>query len=124
MPKWLLKEGKKKWKDLCRQLVTLGVVTRVDGTLLARYCQAWARWVAAEDFMTEHGTVVVVRGDDGQVETSKPVPQFAIATKLAELMKSMEAELGIGASARTRIKVDAPAAAGGLAAFASQKRNA
>lgn len=36
-------------------LQSMGVLTRIDGAALARYCQYWARWKKAELFIQKHG---------------------------------------------------------------------
>ena len=57
-PKWLEPEAKKEWRRLSKQLEAIGVLTEVDQAAFASYCQAYARWKEAEEFMTQHGTIV------------------------------------------------------------------
>ena len=54
-PSWLLPEAKKEWKRLAASLEAMGVLTMADLTAFAGYCQAYARWREAEDFITQHG---------------------------------------------------------------------
>jgi transposase len=41
-PRWLDKQAKAAWKQLAPQLDRMGVLAKVDGNALARYCQLWA----------------------------------------------------------------------------------
>jgi P27 family predicted phage terminase small subunit len=41
MPAWLGKVAKAKWRALIPQLEQLGILTAVDGDVLAAYCLAW-----------------------------------------------------------------------------------
>lgn len=48
-PRHLVGEAKKEWRRISRELITLNLLTEVDRAALAAYCQAWARWVYAEE---------------------------------------------------------------------------
>ena len=48
---WLLPEAKKEWKRLASSLEAMGVLTMADLTAFAGYCQAYARWKEAEEFI-------------------------------------------------------------------------
>ena len=56
-PSWLAPEAKKEWKRMSKTLETIGVLTQVDMTAFAGYCQAYARWKEAEEFLSKHGTI-------------------------------------------------------------------
>ena len=56
-PKWLRKEGKALWKEIVPQLAAMGVLARCDRNAIARYCQTFAKWREAEEFLKEHGAV-------------------------------------------------------------------
>ena len=57
-PKWLEPEAKKEWRRLAKQMEAIGILTEVDMAAFAGYCQAYARWKEAEEFITQHGTIV------------------------------------------------------------------
>ena len=57
-PKWLEAEAKKEWRRLSKKMEMMGVLTEVDMAAFAGYCQAYARWKEAEEFITQHGTIV------------------------------------------------------------------
>ena len=54
-PTWLEPEAKKEWKRLAPSLEAMGVLTQADLTAFAGYCQAYARWKEAEEFISQHG---------------------------------------------------------------------
>ncbi len=107
-PDWLDDEAKSAWDDVAPLLEAMGVLTRIDGNALARYCRLWSRWRKAEAFIQEKGEMYPLRGDDGQVKYFQQWPQVAIANKLAQQLTRLEAEFGMTPSARARPQV-APA---------------
>ena len=97
-PLWLEVEAKKEWRRTARQLEELGILTEVDMAAFAGYCQAYARWKEAEEFITQHGTMI--RTPNGYLQQ---VPQVSIAqTNLKRMLKFCE-QFGLTPSARSRI---------------------
>jgi phage terminase small subunit len=50
-------EAQAEWNRITPDLHTLGLVARVDRAALAAYCQAWSRWVKAEEMLNSTGGV-------------------------------------------------------------------
>jgi phage terminase small subunit len=73
-PSWLEPEAKKEWKRMAKTLETIGVLTQVDKAAFAGYCQAYARWKEAEEFLSKHGTIF--KTPSGYIQQ---VPQVSIA---------------------------------------------
>ena len=105
-PRWLDKEAKAAWRWLVPQLKNMGVLTRIDGHALTNYCQTWARWRAAEEFLQKHGNVIPFKDNSGRVKSLQPVPQVGIARTLLHDLRRYQQEFGMTPSARTRIMVD------------------
>ncbi len=105
-PSWLLPEAKRKWRSLVPQLRVLGVATKVDGDALAQYCQVWARWKDAEEFIAKHGPVISIRDEAGNIKYLAQVPQVSIAQHLLTIMRNLQREFGMTASARSQIHVE------------------
>ena len=97
-PDWLLPEAKKEWKRLAPSLEALGVLTLVDLTAFEGYCQAYARWKEAEEFITQHGAMV--RTPNGYLQQ---VPQVSIAQTNMKIMLRFCEQFGLTPSARSRI---------------------
>jgi P27 family predicted phage terminase small subunit len=100
-PSWLEPEAKKEWKRMAKTLEAIGVLTQVDKAAFAGYCQAYARWKEAEEFLSKHGTIF--KTPSGYIQQ---VPQVAIARNYLQIMKDFCSEFGLTPAARTRIKVD------------------
>jgi P27 family predicted phage terminase small subunit len=102
-PSWLEDEAKKEWKRTAKQLEHLGILTEVDMAAFAGYCQAYARWKEAEEFITKHGTIVKTPSGYWQ-----QVPQVSIAQTYLKIMNKCCEQFGLTPSARSRIIADKP----------------
>ena len=97
-PDWLLPEAKKEWKRLAPALEAMGVLTMADQTAFEGYCQAYARWKEAEEFITQHGSIF--KTPSGYVQQ---VPQVSIAQQNLRIMQSFCSEFGLTPATRSRI---------------------
>ena len=97
-PKWLEPEAKKEWRRLAKSLEQMGVLTEADMASFASYCQAYARWKEAEEFITQHGTIVKTPSGYWQ-----QVPQVSIAQTYNKIMTKLAEQFGLTPSARSRI---------------------
>ena len=97
-PKWLEPEAKKEWRRLAKQMEAIGILTEVDMAAFAGYCQAYARWKEAEEFITQHGTIVKTPSGYWQ-----QVPQVSIAQQNLKIMQSFCSEFGLTPATRARI---------------------
>lgn len=100
-PSWLEPEAKKEWRRMSKRLEELGVLTQVDAAAFAGYCQAYARWKEAEEFLSKHGTIF--KTPSGYIQQ---VPQVSIAQTYLKIMKDFCSEFGLTPSSRSRIVVD------------------
>jgi P27 family predicted phage terminase small subunit len=91
------------WRRIAKALQRAGVLTTFDRAALAAYCQAWGRWVEAEERLRE--TPPLVKTPSGYVQQS---PWLTIAHKQLELMGRYMVELGLTPAARSRVMSDAP----------------
>ena len=101
-PKWLEDEAKKEWKRLAKKMEQLGVLTEVDMAAFAGYCQAYARWKAAEEFISKHGAIVKTPSGYWQ-----QVPQVSIAQQYLKDMQKLAEQFGLTPASRSRIIADA-----------------
>ena len=97
-PKWLEPEAKKEWRRLAKQMEQIGILTQVDMAAFAGYCQAYARWKEAEEFITQHGTIV--RTPSGYWQQ---VPQVSIAQTYLKIMNRFAEQFGLTPASRSRI---------------------
>ena len=97
-PNWLEAEAKKEWRRMAKQLEQLGLLTEIDMAAFAGYCQAYARWKEAEEFISQHGTIVKTPSGYWQ-----QVPQVSIAQTYLKIMNKFCEQFGLSPSARSRI---------------------
>jgi P27 family predicted phage terminase small subunit len=86
-------------------LQNMGVLTRIDGLMLATFCRLWSRWKKAEAFIEAHGEVFPIKDDRGRLKCFMPWPQVAIAKSLAQQLTRLAQELGLSPSARARLQI-------------------
>ena len=97
-PSWLEEEAKKEWKRMGRMLEQAGLLTEMDMAAFAGYCQAYARWKEAEEFISRHGTIVKTPSGYWQ-----QVPQVSIAQTYLKIMNKFAEQFGLTPSSRSRI---------------------
>jgi len=99
-PAHLSDVARKEWRRLATPLHAAGILTLADRAALAAYCQAYARWVEAEERLAE--TPTLLKTPNGHVQQS---PWLSVANKQLELMGRYMSELGLTPVARTRTAV-------------------
>jgi len=99
-PAWLSKQAKQAWAELAPQIAAMGILGRCDRNALARYCQTWAKWRKAEEWVMEHGDYVAIKNASGQVTEIKEPPQVARSIRLADQLLRLEQQFGLTPSAR------------------------
>ncbi|MEN6325801.1 MAG: phage terminase small subunit P27 family [Syntrophomonas sp.] len=93
--------AKKEWKRIVPLLRQAGLLTQVDLTTLAAYCQAFGRWVEAEKLIKKEG--LTFESDKGNIIQR---PEVGIASTAMKQMVTFAAEFGMTPSSRSNIKVE------------------
>src|SRR3972149_4031902 len=57
-PPHLNKEARREWRRVTKQLFALGLVTQLDRSALAAYCDAYSRWVEASVQIQQFGLIL------------------------------------------------------------------
>jgi P27 family predicted phage terminase small subunit len=96
-------EGRKEWRRITRELAPLGLVSNLDRTALAIYCDAYARWVDATDNIRQFGLIVKAPGG-----YPMPSPYLPILNKSIEQMRAFIVEFGMTPASRSRVATDMP----------------
>ncbi|QFT96058.1 Phage terminase, small subunit [Roseovarius sp. THAF8] len=104
-PSHLNDVARKEWRRLATPLHEAGILTLADRAALAAYCQAYARWVQAEEKLGEGPALL--KTPSGYVQQS---PWLTVANKQMELMGRYMSELGLTPVARTRVDMAETAA--------------
>ena len=58
VPDHLTQSARDEWDRVSRELYMLGLLSSIDRSALAGYCQAYSRWVDAEEGIRKTGLVV------------------------------------------------------------------
>ena len=113
-PKHLSKSAKKEWGRMSKILHSNGLLTKLDYSEFEIYCQAYGRWVDAEELMkktptyikladgTKIGTGMIMMTKNGNAIQS---PLLNIATSAMRDCDKYLSEFGMTPSSRTKIKV-------------------
>ncbi len=92
------------WDRMSVRLFDLGLLTHLDRAMLAAYCQAWGRWVSAENNIAKTGSIVKTK--NGNVIQN---PHLSVSNRAYDQVLKTSAELGLSPSSRVRV---APAGQG------------
>ena len=99
-PDHLSDVAREEWHRIAASLNKIGLLTQVDRTTMAAYCQCYGRWVEAEQKLAE--TPSIIRLPSGYIQQS---PWLTISNKQLELMVKYMAELGLTPASRSRLAV-------------------
>ena len=119
-PRHLLPEARKEWKRITPELERYGLISKLDRASLSLYCQAWARWVWAEEQLQRAQTSAAaamaeaeakglpyVGGDGLTVPTPNGhmtySPHWVVANKAMEQVNRYMANFGLDPSSRGRV---------------------
>lgn len=105
-PSHLLPDAKKEWKRIAPQLELLGIISQMDRSALAVYCQSYARWKQAEEKIKE-------LGESGLIdETPSGYKQISVwlqvSNRAVEQMHKFMCEFGMSPSSRSRVTPSSP----------------
>ncbi len=97
-PAWLTDQAREEWNRLAKELENLGLLSGLDQTALAAYCENFKRWRCAETHIEEGGLVV-------KAPSGYPVqnPWVAISNTAQGLMLKFLAEFGMTPSSRSKV---------------------
>lgn len=98
-PIWLNKEAKKEWKRVFTLLEKLGLISDIDMTIFAMYCQNYARWKQAEMELNEEKLKVM--GRTGYIVN----PLVKISQTYQTRLKISIEKLGLSPSDRANLDI-------------------
>ncbi len=98
-PNWLGREAKREWKRIKTHLFKLGLLTQIDRSALAAYCQAYDRWYKAERILTKAASLTF-KMPSGYVGIR---PEVSISQKAMAQMIALCKEFGMTPSSRGQI---------------------
>lgn len=103
-PQFLHKDAKREWKRIVPELERLGLLTVVDMAALVGYCESWAQYKEAIEFIHDNGSVYELERKEGGVYLQQ-YPQVSIANKALLQIRAFCTEFGMTPSSRARMSV-------------------
>jgi P27 family predicted phage terminase small subunit len=100
-PAHLTEVARAEWRRITPELYRLGLLTVIDRSFLAGYCESWADWIEAEKHLKDEGKVLET--DKGYKYIN---PWVTEKNKALEKMHKFGVEFGFSPSSRTRIKLE------------------
>jgi len=114
-PGWLHPYAKEEWARLAPKLERLGMLTELDEAAFAGYCEAYARWREASEFITRTKNGGVYQPNESNYLVQ--IPHVNIAFKSSTLMCVYLAKFGMSPSDRAGLVVDKQEDEDGMAAL-------
>lgn len=112
-PKHLSKTAKEEWRRMSVVLHRNGLLTEIDYTALSLYCQAWGRWVDAEEILEK--TQMSIKTPDGVIKSGMTCvttngniiqsPYLNIANTAMRDCHKYITEFGMTPSSRTKVSI-------------------
>jgi len=96
-PPWLDPVAKTEWRRVCRNLEQMGLLSALDQTALAGYCQSYAQWRKASLVVRKLGQTYQ------HGELIKKRPEVGIAADHLKAMRAFQNDMVMNPSARSRI---------------------
>jgi P27 family predicted phage terminase small subunit len=103
----LSEDAQREWNRISPLLIEMGVLSSVDVTALAGYCECFASWTSATKMVRKVGAVL--KSPSGLPIVS---PYVAIAAKSLDQMRKFLVEFGMTPSSRSRIAASGKPLAG------------
>jgi P27 family predicted phage terminase small subunit len=105
-PDFLHTYAKVEWGRVAPLLYRQGLLTKLDGAVLAAYCDSYARWQEAEGLLADmrredpiYRGLLIVAGNGTRIQN----PVVGICNRAAQDVVKYSAELGMTPSSRSRI---------------------
>ncbi len=111
-PKHISRLAKREWRRVTPHLEQLGILSEIDSTALAAYCQSYSRWVSAEKKLALYGEIV--KSPNGYPIQS---PYLAVSNTALKFMRDFATEFGMTPSSRSRVSITGEPSRGKLARF-------
>lgn len=102
-PRELGAVARKEWRRISKELLAVGLVTKIDRAALMAYCVAWERWLEASEKLRVEGLVTMVTTKE---KTTYPIqnPYLSIANTALAQMRSFLIEFGMTPASRSKTR--------------------
>jgi P27 family predicted phage terminase small subunit len=100
MPPGMPAAARAEWRRVVPALVEMGVLARMDRSLLLRYCLAWADWCELTELLRTSGKLL--RGQKGNLVRN---PLWMMKRDAEQIVTDLARQLGLTPAARLRAGV-------------------
>lgn len=97
-PEHLNEEALKEWDRITKELDKVGLISQLDRTELAMYCQAYSRWVKYEKIVAESSELY--ESEKGGLQLS---PAMWVVNRAMEQCHKFLSEFGMTPSSRSKV---------------------
>jgi len=97
-PSELSLAAKRIWRDYGKQLVDLGLMTRIDEATFAAFCQTYARWLEVNTYLRD--APLLLESAKGGLEIN---PAIKLLDQLQTAMMKAAGEFGLSPSSRSKV---------------------
>ena len=98
MPDHLSEEAQKEWHRITPELFKLGLVSKIDFSLIVMHCESWAIYLEAKRKRIESG--LIIRTAQGNAIEN---PFLSVEKRMIDIMRSIAIEFGMSPASRTKI---------------------
>lgn len=125
MPRGLSPAGRREFKYICGQLLSMGLMYRTDGKAIAAYCDAYSMVEQADKEIKKYGLMFETKYLDSegdlQLGDLKKNPAVDIKFKAMATMHKFLIEFGLTPASRSRLKIEAPKVADPMEVLLTRK---
>jgi P27 family predicted phage terminase small subunit len=101
-PMWLCKDGKKVFKALAKELMSINLVTNIDVHAMARWAQCHVKYKDCAEIVNKEG-VQVTKPNSAGFLVPGPNPLLITMKQLNEQMTKIESEFGLSPASRAKL---------------------
>src|SRR5712672_3240523 len=102
--------GQAEWKRVVEGASKHGLISTLDASILAVYCQNFSRWKRCEAQVMREGETILITVFDthGNPKSEKPIknPALSIAESASRLMSAAADRLGLSPSSRSKFGIE------------------
>ena len=102
-PEELTAKGKELWVTIAARLKALNLLTEIDLTMLARYCDNLEKWLKAKQVMDTLGSTYTMPNG---IQANRP--EVSLYTQLGKDLTRLEQQFGMSPAARVGLNVKQP----------------
>ncbi|HUF53804.1 MAG TPA: phage terminase small subunit P27 family [Dehalococcoidia bacterium] len=102
-PAWLSAKARNEWERIAPELQRLGLLTVLDVSSFALYCQSFAAWSACQEIISEKGTTYLTPKGSLRLR-----PEVELAKTYWNAAKAIGAEFGLSPGSRARLHIETP----------------